>query len=263
MNGEEWRIAQGSAIGAAHSAQQTLCQDRFASRVMETAADGAVLIAVIADGAGSASEGQTGAEIACEFFVEQITAFLKTKNASIKSLDAEFGALWLRHFQDRIRNLARENQRISRDYASTLIGAVVGANQAFFYQIGDGGAVYSTGDAQENYRFAIEPIESEYVNITEFLTDPDAEKRLRFRLIGEKIEDLFLFSDGVTNVAVDFQTNKPHEPFLRPMIAPLRRNVSAPNDLDEKLVRFLGSDKMNEKSDDDKTLIIAARHRIE
>jgi hypothetical protein len=43
------------------------------------------------------------------------------------------------------------------------------------------------------------------------------------------------------------------------MIAPLRNGAS--NDLNEKLEKFLASPKINEKTDDDKTIILASRHR--
>ena len=73
-----------------------------------------------------------------------------------------------------------------------------------------------------------------------------------------EIEDLILFSDGIYSVAVDYKTSKPHEPFLIPMIAPLRNNIKV-NGLNEKLENFLSSPKLNEKTDDDKTIILASR----
>jgi len=94
--------------------------------------------------------------------------------------------------------------------------------------------------------------------MTEFLTDETAANSLRFVLVEEAIEDLILFSDGIFAVAVNYQTGKPHEPFLMPMIAPLRKG-NAPNDLNEKLENFLASPKLNEKTDDDKTIILASR----
>ncbi|MEO6590107.1 MAG: protein phosphatase 2C domain-containing protein, partial [Pyrinomonadaceae bacterium] len=99
-------------------------------------------------------------------------------------------------------------------------------------------------------------------NTTEFLTDETAIESLRFVLIKENIEDLILFSDGIFAVAVDYQRNKPHEPFLMPMIAPLR-NGNPADGLNEKLENFLASPKINEKTDDDKTIILASRHEAE
>ncbi len=254
----KWRYANASVIGQAHLNQNTDCQDRLLLRTIETI-EGEILIAVIADGAGSTSEGGRGAEIACETFVEQISGFLNSGNASVKSLNADFGRFWISHFQQQIAGLARESKKDVREFASTLVGAVVGAESTVFYQVGDGGAVFSLNGASESYRFGIEPEDAEYVNMTNFLTDENAAECLRFVLVEETVEDLILFSDGIYAVAVDYQKNKPHEPFLMPMIAPLR-NGNAINGLNEKLENFLASPKLNEKTDDDKTIILASRH---
>ncbi len=258
----KWRYANASVIGQAHINQETVCQDRLLCRTIDTKTDGEVFIAVVADGAGSTSHGQIGAEIACETFISQVADFLNSGNASVASLNEDFGKYWIKFCQAQIKQSAEKEKKEIRDFASTLVGAVVGENATVFYQVGDGGAVFSADGKNESYRFGIEPSESEYVNTTEFLTDETATDSLRFVLIQEKVEDLILFSDGIFAVAVDYQKNKPHEPFLMPMIAPLRNGNSA-NGLNEKLENFLASPKLNEKTDDDKTIILASRHEIE
>lgn len=259
MKSLNWRVAHASAIGAAHINQNTECQDRFACEIVETK-NGEVLIAVVADGAGSTTDGQIGAQIACQFFIEVVTDFLNSQDASISSLNLEFGRFWISYFQKKIADVAEKKAKTMRDFASTLVGAVIGKNQAAFFQIGDGGAVFSTSGEVKSYRFAITPEESEYVNITEFLTDETAIESLRFELIEERIEDLILFSDGIFPIAVDYQTGQPHEPFLMPMIAPLRNGNG--DNLNEKLESFLASPKINEKTDDDKTIILASRNEL-
>jgi serine/threonine protein phosphatase PrpC len=261
MNQKFWRTAHASAIGQAHINQNTECQDRFACRTVETAAEGEVLIAVVADGAGSTTDGQTGAQIACEIFTKEVSDFLSAKDACVKSLTIDFGRLWISYFQQKIAEISRASKKELRDYASTFVGAVIGANSAVFYQVGDGGIVFSVSGDAKSYRFAIAPVESEYVNVTEFVTDDTAAESLRFELVEEAVEDLILFSDGIYAVAVDYQMGQPHEPFLMPMIAPLR-NGNAPAGLNEKLENFLGSPKINEKTDDDKTIILASRATV-
>lgn len=258
MTAEKWRYAHASVIGAAHVGQNTICQDRFLCRAIETD-DGEILIAAVADGAGSTTSGQIGAEIACIFFGEQATEFLKSANASVKSLTPEFGKRWIEYLQKKIAVVALEAEKPVREFASTFVGAIVGRGGAAFYQIGDGAIVYSVSGAASSYRFGVEPAESEYVNTTDFITDTAAAERLRFNFIEEAIEDLILFSDGIFAVAVDYQTTKPHEPFLMPMIAPLRNGKNI-NELNEKLAHFLASPRIDEKTDDDKTIILASRH---
>lgn len=256
MSFGKWRVAQASVIGQSHLNQNTVCQDRLLTRTIESKSDGEILIAVVADGAGSTTDGQRGAEIACEFFVNQVAEF--TKNAAVKSLTEDFGKHWILFFQQQIAEVARIEKKEMREYATTFIAAVVSAKEAIFYQVGDGGAVFSVDGKPASYQFSIAPVEAEYVNQTEFLTDEAAANSLRFVCVEETVEDVILFSDGIFAVAVDYQKSRPHEPFLMPMIAPLRnRNTS--NDLNEKLEKFLASPKLNEKTDDDKTIILASR----
>ncbi len=257
-----WRFAHASAIGLAHINQNTICQDRFACQTISTESDGEVLIAIVADGAGSAEKGFRGAEIACELFTAEITDFLNSKNASISSLNTDFGKRWIEYFQRKIAEIAQTDGKTLRDYATTLVGAVIGESCAVFYQVGDGGIVFSSSGAAQSYQFGVAPAESLYVNMTDFLTDETAFASLRFEKIEDSVEDVILFSDGIFPVAVDYQTNQPHEPFLMPMIAPLR-NGNNLDGLNKKLESFLNSPKLNEKTDDDKTIILASRKSFE
>lgn len=253
----KWRFANSSVTGLSHLQQNVICQDRFACETVKTS-EGEILIAVIADGAGSTSEGQTGAEIACETFVEQISAFLNSQNAAVGSLNEDFAKHWIAHFQTETKKAAEEKNLELREFATTLVAAVIGETSGVFYQIGDGGAVFSTSGKPKSYQFAVEPEDTEYINETDFLTDEAAFETLKFKEIKEPIEDLILFSDGIYSVAVDYKTNQPHEPFLIPMIAPLRKSIEV-NGLNAKLESFLSSPKLNEKTDDDKTIILASR----
>lgn len=257
MSANSWRVAYASATGAAHENQSTECQDRLVCRVLKVR-DANLLIAAIADGAGSTTDGQTGAEIACSTFVDVVADFLTSTKASVSSLSEEFGRRWVEFCRTQIAAKASQSDKELRDFASTFVGAVVGEDAAAFFQVGDGGCVFSIDGAPGSYEFAIEPTETEYVNITEFLTDDNAAESIRFRLSEQRISDVVLFSDGIFAVAVDYANNRPHEPFLLPMIAPLKNGV-VPDGINEKLERFLSSSKINEKTDDDKTIILASR----
>src|SRR5688572_22582577 len=177
MNKGSWRIAQAWAVGLTHISQNTGCQDRLSCRIIN-ARDGEVLIAVISDGAGSAERGFQGAEIACKLFTDEISAFLDSANASVKSLTEDFGKRWISYFQQKVAEIARADKKAVRDYASTLVAAVVSETSAVFYQIGDGGIIISKSGLPESYRFAVAPSDSEYVNMTDFITDPAAADRL-------------------------------------------------------------------------------------
>ncbi|MFV0389910.1 MAG: PP2C family serine/threonine-protein phosphatase [Pyrinomonadaceae bacterium] len=254
---KNWRIVAASGIGKSHLDQTGECQDAFKSRLIRCH-EGEVLIAVVADGAGSTREGKQGALLACDIFVDRVESFLRMKNARIGLLGKEFAENWIQHFQAEIKSHATRTEIEIREFASTLVGAVVGETEAVFFQVGDGGIVISQNGAEGSYEFAIEPEDWEYANVTDFLTDEDAVGRIKFCLVNQQIEDLILFSDGVYSVAVDQKHNSPFEPFLIPMISPVR-NAREVNGIDEKLHEFLVSERINEKTDDDKTLLLASR----
>ena len=255
-----WNAAYASAIGQAHLNQGTACQDRFACDTINSP-EGEILVAVVADGAGSTTHGQIGAEIACNYFVEEVRDFLSTNGATLNSLQADFGKFWVTFYQQKLAVVAKNEEKPLREFATTMVAAAVGENFAAFFQIGDGGVVFSESGEDQSYVFAIPPEDSDYVNMTDFLSDEDAAEKIRFVRIEKRIEELCLFSDGIFPVAVNYQTNSPHEPFLKPMIAPLRNLPNGNQDLNKKLEAFLSSPQINEKSDDDKTIILASRKK--
>jgi serine/threonine protein phosphatase PrpC len=257
MTSIDWRITGASVTGTSHLENDNECQDRLGWKVIETA-EGKILAAAISDGAGTTTDGEKGAELACASFLTEIESFLSASDARISSLNADFGVKWISHFQSLVKKIAEDQKKELREFSSTFVGAVVGRERSSFYQVGDGGVLFTSGDGEGDFRFAIVPEETEYVNMTSFLADEDAGDQLMFRSIDVGITDLVMFSDGITNVAVDFSSGKPFEPFLRPMIAPLR-NGNPIEGLDKKLESFLASPAINEKTDDDKTIILASR----
>jgi hypothetical protein len=95
--------------------------------------------------------------------------------------------------------------------------------------------------------------------MTYFVTDIDANDHFRVEL-REATNEVALFSDGLQRLALVFATETAHEPFFEPMFQVLRRSTTDGTDaLCAALERFLTSDSINERTDDDKTLILATR----
>lgn len=258
MRTSKWKIAHASVIGTAHIARDSECQDRYDFRVLETT-EGEVLVAALADGAGSSERSQIGAELACSLFVEQVSIHFESEG-KLENLTENFGILWLDYFRQNIGERAAEEEKPLREFACTFLAAVVGENGAVFYQVGDGAIVCSMNGDSESYFFGVIPTKKTYANATDFITDENAAKRLLYDFVEEPIQDLAIFTDGIQAVAVNYQSDMPHEPFLKPMLAPLRKAVTVDGDLNENLSKYLDSPKINDKTDDDKTLFLASRH---
>src|SRR6185437_980610 len=90
-----------------------------------------------------------------------------------------------------------------RQYACTLLVAIVSANQAVFWQVGDGAMCFRL-DGEESFHYAFWPEKGDYANVTFFVTEPNAEEHLEFDITKGEIVELAVFSDGLERLALDF-----------------------------------------------------------
>ncbi len=65
-------------------------------------------------------------------------------------------------------------------------------------------------------------------------------------------------TDGLERIALKFDSQTPHTPFFDPLFRALRSTADVEN-MNEGLRGFLGSNSVQLRSDDDKTLILAIR----
>lgn len=69
-----------------------------------------------------------------------------------------------------------------------------------------------------------------------------------------------LFSDGLQGLAVNFAERAPHDGFFRPLFSAVRAEPPGHSrELSDRLQRFLDSPRVNARTDDDKTLVLATR----
>lgn len=258
-----WIYAFASAAGTSHKKAGRASQDSCTCEAINNKDSGEVLIAIASDGAGSAEFGDIGSRLACNILKEEIIDFLKN-GFSLRDITRETAVGWIEKFREEVSNIATDRGRSTRDYACTLVGAVVGAFEEVYFQIGDGAIVVLPSCYQEGYRCIFWPQRGEYENTTYFATDKDAlNKHLRFKK-GEseddKIINLGIFTDGIQHLALHYESRTPFSGFFRPMFKSLdslcKRDTEEINTL---LEAFLDSEKINKRTDDDKTLIIAAR----
>jgi hypothetical protein len=104
------------------------------------------------------------------------------------------------------------------------------------------------------------PEAGEYANMTRFITDPDALEHVRSVVTDAAPDEIAVFTDGIQRLALDFRAVAVHAPFFAPMMAVLRQQP--PDEcalLEAQLAAFLDSPKVNSRTDDDKTLVLASR----
>ena len=213
------------------------------------------LACVVSDGAGSAQNGGVGAELACTIAIKCIEASIgESKHRAPERSDVE---AWIENIQQAIRKEACAAQLKPRDYACTLLAAVLSPSWSLFFQIGDGAIVAAVRDVQG---VVFWPDSGLYANMTYFVTDEDALEHLQTASMISNIDEVALFSDGLQRLALTFEHQVPHAPFFDPMLKVLRTcSPSSCDALEGPLIQFLNSPRVNARTDDDKTLVLATR----
>jgi hypothetical protein len=238
-----WKLVYGSVRGTSHATSGQPCQDFCAGSLV-----GSTLVAVCSDGAGSAELSHLGSKAAVERFMEVAAP---TESAPERTaLEA-----WVDAARERVLEEAATQGDVPRQLACTLLVAIVGDGWAVFAQIGDGVIVFN-GDV--GYELAFWPDNGEYANTTRFLTDDDYRKHLRIEIVPRQVSELAVMTDGLQMLALDFKGARVHDRFFEPLFRTVRNN---PNEeaLRTSLLEFMDSKRVNERTDDDKTLLLAVR----
>jgi hypothetical protein len=253
-----WKIIRASTIGTSHIKSGTLCQDSCYADVIQTINSKEYLVIVASDGAGSAKEGGKGAELACETAISSIIESLKKDNTG--PITEQHVVVWIESIRSEISEKAKIDNLVDRDFACTFLGVIIGDSQSVFFQIGDGAIVLSVNNVQG---VVFWPKEGEFANYTYFVTDKDALSNLYIQTSNKSFEEIAVFTDGLQRLALSFEQQCPHPPFFDPMFSILRRqSPESCDELDEKLIQFLNSEAVNERTDDDKTLVLATLRTI-
>jgi hypothetical protein len=259
----DWKYTYASVLGTSHKKSHSSCQDSSKCQVILDSNGDEILVAVVSDGAGSAELSDLGSSIACSLFVKEVSQYLAEK--CVKDFEASFFENWIEKFQEVISSHAKNFQVTVREFACTILAAVVGNDHAAFFQVGDGAIVILDPESEngvENYNWTFWPAKGEYENSTFFITDPKVNNNMQFDVLPKRVEEVSLFTDGIQHLSLHYQTKTVYNPFFKPMFQVLRK-VEHGEKLNSSLDQFLSSERINEKTDDDKTLLLASRKEVE
>jgi hypothetical protein len=251
-----WKLLGGSVVGTSHERLGELCQD-YAQGVVVSAGQSSCLIIACADGAGSAPNASLGAKVACLGFIRLVSESVRD-GLSLHEIDARQMRDWYARVRGQLSLEASLLGSDIREFACTLLTAIVGDDAAIFSQIGDGAIIYRNG---EDFTTAFWPQTGEYANTTFFLTGPNFEEELAFRSLGQRVDELAVFTDGLQPLALHYASRTVHAPFFEPMFDSLRRSTDI-DSLDGLLKQFLKSKPVIDRTDDDKTLVLATRRPL-
>ena len=244
--------------GSSHVASDAPCQDSCIVHPVLVDGHSALIIAV-SDGAGSASRAEVASGLACGSIVT--AAMQSLSRAPDGGIEHDEVFHWLQRAVDTLRLQSYTDALDLREYACTLLAAVMSEDSALFVQIGDGAIVVSEG---AGYRPVFWPQSGEYANTTTFVTDDELLDRVSIVSVARRVEEVSVFTDGLQMLALRYATREAHLPFFAPLFTRLRSEPEGEAlELKAGLVEWLNSEQVNSRTDDDKTLVLATRSALD
>jgi hypothetical protein len=239
-----WRCFVSSVAGKYHLEQDNPNQDSayFIQKPDYT-------VAVVCDGAGSATYGGIGAKTVAK------------QTGHLISLALEQGppseTLWtdtLAQVRTQLEQFATANGHTLKDYSCTVVGLCLWQDQGWFFHIGDGFAL-----VQQNPESVIisQPENGEFSDETYFLTSPQWYEHCRITVIPAQNPGavIGLMSDG----SAPFVINRNKTGFFPEFILPVINYLNSVNSEqgNEALSNLLNDEKTWAITTDDKTLFLA------
>jgi Protein phosphatase 2C len=228
-----------SATGAGHRAKSEPSQDSHRLASFVDASGVPWIVAVVADGAGSAEHGGIGSEVAAEIFIEAIQhgvedgilTDLKTLVESALILARCELEIWAETFDCAVGDLA-----------TTFCGFVSNGSTHGFIQIGDGIMV-----AGPPWAAMLSPQVGTFASETVFLTC----------VVSEPLSTVVLMTDGLRDLVVTYGTWEAKPEFFDFVLGGLATADEAGSftALSERLQGFLEGESVRSRTADDTTLI--------
>ncbi len=254
-----WRVVHSSVAGASHIEAGVPCQDASACQIVDVPGRSPVLIAVVSDGAGTGLYAATGSNIACNAFIAAVSDYLMAGQA-VGDIDRAKAETWIERAATEIGSCAKHSDHMIGDYSCTLLAAIIGEDAAAFLQVGDGAIVTSHGK-EDGWAWVFWPQKGQFANETNFVVGDNALTTLDFDVALRRVDEVALFTDGLEGLVLHYPTRAVHDPFFENVFRPVRASLADGFDgeLSAALDGFLSSQAVCERTDDDKTLVLASR----
>jgi hypothetical protein len=252
--GQSWKAIAQSAIGTRHQSRGQSCQDHGAVLIQPTIVFGAV-----ADGAGSAQFSEIGATLAVNTALAYLQtnlykAILDTDPPTESEIQPLFEQM-VTQVVEVLEQTAKDGDYPLRELGCTLLSFIATDHWLAAMQIGDGFIVVQS-DAAADFKLLFEPDKGEFINETMFVTSQGALEQMQCCTYPWAPRFICAATDGLEKVAIRYQDWQPFAPFFKPLVDCLDL-IAETDDQHTYLRAFLESDRLNARTDDDKTLVIA------
>ena len=246
-----WRCAGAQVVGASHERSSKPCQDSMAYEVL----DGTVFLAVIADGAGSASHAELGSRCVVDTVINETRILLTQGDCNLRDILRTA----ITAARESLVRLAADIGIALRELSTTVLAVLIGPHDGIAMQVGDG--LIAVSEEPSDWIWVIWPQHGEFINTTTFLTDDEAIAKMEEAPLGPSVMDISICSDGLENLALNYSERIAHSPFFAALLKELHplHEVDELSALSNQLRDFIGSDRIRSRSDDDISIIIATR----
>jgi Protein phosphatase 2C len=194
-----WRVVRVSTPGTSHTRLGVPCQDSNLSEVLQSGE----LVAVVADGAGSATHAELGSQLAVKTVINEA----RRSEVRLTSLNAEECCKsllkeWALAARKAVEGEASNLDVPPRELATTLIILIATPYLIGAAQIGDGATVFR--DSQGEIRALTTPKLEEYINESMFLSSPGVEESIQLEVWKGEVTQVAVLSDGLQMLALQF-----------------------------------------------------------
>ncbi|MYC37551.1 MAG: protein phosphatase 2C domain-containing protein [Chloroflexi bacterium] len=257
---DEWQVCCARSQGNSHAATGQPCQDfvdtlcvPYGKRKIEPYS----VVLAVADGAGSAERSHEGSQLAVDSALETISQLwpksrLPGTRKLKKVLESAFASA-----SESISKKAEQDGTTTRQFATTLLIAIVVDNGVAVGQIGDGAIVTRT--VGQEYDVLIAPQRGQYRNETSFVTDPGSSPVVMAKA-KTTVDRIALFTDGLENLVIAQADGKPHSPFFDGLFRWIEMQHGDHEAVSKGLKRLLDDPKTRSKTNDDLSLAVACRN---
>ena len=260
---DRWNLISAVVRGTSKIKRNESCQDAVEYAFLKNE----IVIAAVADGAGTAKHSDIGAKIAVQTTVSQLSRRLR-RGGLLPDGELQLRKLASRTVRD-VRQVLKSqkllaNHRFSQ-LSCTLLCVISTPKRILAFQIGDGFIVMRI-DNREEYSLLFLPERGEYANQTYFITNKEVERHLQIADISGAINFVCLSSDGLEYVALDMNlinrsnnSSPPRGSAPAKFFGSLEQSVHDVSDSDQgskELGDFLDTPQINQHTDDDKSMIL-------
>ena len=241
------RLYGASVVGTSHQLTDTPCHDAHAYRILENEVG---YVACVSDGMGSASHAEIGSQTASRFIVDFLARTLDHTMSDLEILTTiKEGYV---EVNDILHMESNERGLSIKDLNATLLVFISLNDRQFYGQVGDCTAIGKIGDT---YEVIVRQQRGEFANATFSICNLESIENGIYEKCDKFYPMVALMSDGIESISISAKDKTVSSLFYDPFFKVFDHENYDQTEIQKSLERFLSSERIGKKTDDDKTLL--------